>query len=146
MVSRKTFLVSLIVAFVAGSLAGLATGAFGGYRSGAALILNSALTKDAREIGVRVATLNHLWLGEREQAIAKLEAGLDDVLVGFDPDEPHPGLDGQTVAALAKAIDAAKSYRTAHPWPSTEKHVRAEMVRNLFARDLYKSKGDGRLP
>ncbi len=146
MVTRKTFLVSLIVAFVAGSLAGLATGAFGGYRSGTALILNSALTKDAREIGARIATLNHLWLGEREQAIAKLEGGLDDILVGFAPDEPYPGLDGQTVAALAKAIDAAKSYRAAHPWPSTEKHIRAEMVRNLFARDLYKSKGGDRRP
>jgi hypothetical protein len=104
------------------------------------------LAKDAREIGARIATLNHLWLGERAQAIEKLEAGLDDILVGFDPDEPYRGLDGQTVAALAKAIDAAKAYRAAHPWPPTEKHVRAKMVRNLFARDLYKPKGDDRRP
>ena len=146
MVTRRTFLVSLSVAFLAGGLAGLAIGAFGGYRSGMALVLDSALAKDAREIGARIATLNHLWLGERQQAIAKLEGGLDDILVGFDPEEPYTGLDGQTVAALAKAIDAAKTYRAAHPWPSTERHVRAEMVRNLFARDLYKPKGDGRRP
>ena len=146
MVTRRTFLVSLSVAFLAGGLAGLAAGAFAGYRSGWALVLNSALAKDAREIGARIATLNHLWLGEREQAIAKLEGGLDDILVGFDPDTPYAGLDGQTVSALAKAIDAAKAYRAAHPWPSTERHVRAEMVRNLFARDLYKPKGDGRRP
>ncbi|MGH8703078.1 MAG: hypothetical protein ACREVR_18145, partial [Burkholderiales bacterium] len=114
--------------------------AFGGYRWGFAVVLESALVKDAREIGARIATLNHLWLGEREQAIAKLEGGLDDILVGFDPEEPYPGLDGQTVAALAKAIDAAKAYRAAHPWPSTQRHPRAEMVRNLFARDLYKPK------
>ena len=146
MVTRRAFLVSLGIAFLAGGLVGMAIGAFGGYRSGMSLVLNSALAKDAREIGARIATLNHLWLGEREQAIEKLEGGLDDILVGFDPDTPYTGLDGQTVAALAKAIDAAKAYRAAHPWPSTERHVRAEMVRNLFARDLYKPKGDGRRP
>lgn len=140
MVTRSAFLVSLGVAFLVGGLGGLAAGAFGGYRWGFAVVLESALVKDAREIGARIATLNHLWLGEREQAIAKLEGGLDDILVGFDPEEPYPGLDGQTVAALAKAIDAAKAYRAAHPWPSTERHPRAEMVRNLFARDLYKPK------
>ena len=146
MVTRRTFLVGLGAAFFAGGLIGLAAGAFGGYRSGVALVLDSALAKDAREIGARIATLNHLWLGEREQAIAKLEGGMDDILVGFDPDAPYTGLDGHTVAALAKAIDAARAYRAAHPWPSTERHVRAEMVRNLFARDLYKPKGDGRRP
>ena len=140
MVTRKAFLVSLAVAFLARGLAGLAAGAFGGHRWGVALVLDGALVKDAREIGARIATLNHLWLGEREQAIAKLEGGLDDILVGFDPEEAYRGLDGQTVAALAKAIDAAKAYRAAHPWPSTERHPRAEMVRNLFARDLYQPK------
>jgi hypothetical protein len=146
MVTIRAFRIGLIVAFFAGSLAGLATGAFGGYRSGMALILDSALAKDAREVGARIAVLNHLWVGERANAIEMLEAGLDDILVGFDPDEPYPGLDGQTVAALAKAIDAAKAYRTAHPWPSTEKHARAGMIRNLFARDLYKPTGAGRRP
>lgn len=140
MASRRTFLVSIGVAFLVGSLAGLAAGAFGGYRWGFAAVLDSALVKDAREIGARIATLNHLWLGEREQAIAKLEGGLDDILVLFNPDAPYTGLDGQTVVALAKAIDMAKVYRAAHPWPSTERHPRAEMVRNLFARDLYKQK------
>jgi len=146
MVTRKTFLVSLGVAFFVGGVTGVAAGAFGGYRWGFAAVLDSALAKDAREIGVRIATLNPLWLGERTQAIAKLEGGLDDILVGFHPDEPYSGLDGHTVAALAKAIDAAKAYRAAHPWPSTERHPRAEIVRNLFARDPYKPKGDGRRP
>lgn len=140
MVTRRTFLVGLAIAFLAGGLVGLAAGAFGGSRWGMALVLNGALVKDAREIGARIATLNHLWLGEREQAIAKLEGGLDDILVGFDPDEPYSGLDEQTVAALAKAINAAKTYRVAHPWPPTNKHPRAEMVRNLFTRDRYKPK------
>jgi hypothetical protein len=140
MVTRRAFLVSLGVAFLVGGLTGLAAGAFGGYRWGFAVVLDSALVKDAREVGARIATLNHLWLGERAQAIAKLEGGLDDILVGFDPDAPYTGLDGQTVAALAKAIDAAKVYRAAHPWSSTERHPRAEMVRNLFARDLYRPK------
>jgi hypothetical protein len=140
MASRRTFLASLAVAFLVGGLVGLPAGAFVGYRWGFASVLNSALVKDAREIGVRIATLNHLWLGERAQAITKLEAGLDDILVGFDPGTPYAGLDAQTVTALAKAIDAAKAYRVAHAWPPTEKHPRAEMVRNLFARDLYKPK------
>ena len=140
MLTRRAFLLSLSVAFLVGGSTGLAAGAFGGYRWGSAVVLDSALVKDAREIGARIATLNHLWLGERAQAITKLEGGLDDILVGFDPDEPYTGLDAQTVASLAKAIDTAKVYRAAHPWSSTERHPRAEMVRNLFARDLYKSK------
>ena len=41
MVTRRTFVVSLIVAFLAGGLAGVATGAFGGYRSGMALVLSA---------------------------------------------------------------------------------------------------------
>jgi hypothetical protein len=146
MSTRTTFFVCLIAAFLAGSLAGLATGAFAGYRSGTASILNSALVKDAREVGVRVATLDHLWLGDSVQAITRLEAGLDDILVGFDPDEPYSGLDQATVAALSKAIEQAKAYRVAHPWPSTDKHVRSAMVRNLFARGLYKPADGGRRP
>ncbi len=146
MAIRRTFLVSLSVAFFLGGLAGMAAGAFAGYRWGFAVVLDSALVKDAREVGARIATLNHLWLGERAQAIANLEGGLDDILVGFQPDEPYADLDGHTVTALAKAIDAAKAYRAAHPWPSTERRPRAEMVRNLFARDLYKPKGDDRRP
>ena len=140
MVTRRAFLVSLGAAFLVGGLTGLAAGVFGGYRWGSAVVLDSALVKDAREIGARIATLNHLWLGELAQAIAKLEGGLDDILVGFHPDAPYTGLDGQTVAALAKAIDTAKVYRAAHPWSSTERHPRAEMVRNLFARDPYQPK------
>lgn len=140
MLTRRGFLAGLAIAFLVGGLAGLTAGAFGGSRWATAWVLNSALVKDAREVGARIATLNHLWLGEREQAIAKLEGGLDDILVGFDPGEPYSGLDAQTVAALGKAIDAAKAYRAAHPWPPTEKHPRAEMVRSLFARDLYKPK------
>lgn len=135
----RNFFVGLIAAFLVGVLSGLAAGAFAGYRWGFGVVVDSDLAKDAREIGARIETLNHLWLGQREQAIAKLEGGLDDILVGFDPEVPYPDLEGHTVAALAKAIDAAKAYRGAHPWPSTEKHPRAEMVRQLFARDLYRS-------
>ena len=83
---------------------------------------------------------------EREQAIQKLEGELDAILVGFDPDQPYAGLDQATVATLAKAIGQAKAFRVAHPWPSTEKHPRAEMVRNLFARDRYRLQDDGRRP
>ncbi len=146
MVARKTFFIGLIAVFLAGSLAGLAAGAFGGYRAGMGLILNDALAKDAREVGARIATLDLLWAGQREQAIQKLEGGLDDILVGFDPDQPYGGLDQATVATLAKAIGQAKAYRTAHPWPSTEKHPRAEMVRSLFARDRYRPQDTGQRP
>ena len=146
MVTRRFFFIGVAIAFLAGGLAGLGIGAFEGYRSGMALVLNGALAKDAREVGDRIATLNHLWAGDREQAIHKLEGGLDDILVGFDPDQPYSGLDGQTVAALAKSIDTAKAYRAAHPWPATDKHIRVGMVRNLFARDLYKPTGEGRRP
>lgn len=142
MITRKSFFLSVIVAFSVGCGAGVAIGGYAGLRAGMASILNSALVKDAREVGARIVILRDLRAGARKQAIDKLETGLDDILIGFDPAEPYSGLEVQTIAALRKAIDEAKAYRAAHPWALKQKDLRADMVRNLFARDPYGPAGE----
>ena len=133
MIGKKLLLVSTLVAFLFGLAGGLAVG----YRAGSAAILNGALVKDARDVSARIAILGHVRSGEQKQAIERLEAGLDDLLIGFDPDQPYAGLEGATVAALRKAIDDAKAYRAKYPW-AEQKNMRADMVRSLFSRDLYR--------
>ena len=133
MIGKKLLFVSMLAAFVFGVAGGLAIG----YRAGTAAILNDALVKDARDISTRISILGHMRSGEQKQAIEKLEAGMDDLLIGFDPAQPYPGLEGATVTALRKAIDDARAYRAKHPWPE-QKNMRADMVRSLFSREVYK--------
>ena len=118
MASKRKLFVGVAFAILAGCAIGLAIGGYQGFRSGTSFIVNEALYKDAREVEARIVILKHLRAGERDQAIDKLETGLADILIGFDPAEPYAGLDGQTVAALKKAIDAAKEYRSVHPPPA----------------------------
>jgi hypothetical protein len=133
---KRTILLALTAFFIGGA-AGLAIGGLRGFDRGAALVLDSALAKDARDVESRIAILGHLRAGEQKPAIEKLETGLDDLLVGFDPAEPYLGLDPRTTDAMRKAIEQAKAYRAAHPW-ADENGMRAKMVKSLFARDLYR--------
>ena len=135
MISRKTFLLGTIGAFLAGGVLGLLIGGYGGYRAGVALVLNSALDRDAREVGVRIAVLDALRTGDTDRAISDIEKGMDDLLIGFDPVDPYPGVNGATIAAMDKAIDEARAYRQVHPWPAEQNQGRANMVRALFARE-----------
>jgi hypothetical protein len=137
MTGRKGLVGWLVLSFLVGGIAGVALGGYQGVQKGASLILNECLSKDAREIGTRVAVLGNLRAGKLAPALESLEAGMDDLLVGFDPVEPYPGLTAQTTAALAKAIGEARAYRLAHPRQSRA-HARDAMVRNLLARERYK--------
>ena len=136
MTASKGLLIGVIAAFVAGGATGFAFGGYLGVQKGASLILNESLSKDAREVATRVAVLSNLRAGKNAPAVESLEAGMDDLLVGFDPAEPYPGLTPRTTAALASAIAEAKAYRAAHPRSSG--HARDAMVRNLLARERYK--------
>jgi hypothetical protein len=136
MVTKRTFVVCLLAAFVCGAAAGGAYGAYRGFNAGFTLLLNEALEKDAREVSKRVEILLNLRKEGAEVAVRKLENGLDDLLVIFDPDQPYPGLEPTTLDAIRKAIESAKEYRASFPW--TGKNPREKMVRSLFARDLYK--------
>ena len=136
MVSKRKLFVGVACAFLAGCAIGLALGGHQGFRFGTSFILNEALSKDAREVEARIAILRHLRAGKQDQAIERLETGLADTLIGFDPTEPYAGLNGQTVAALKKAIGVAREYRSAHP--RQQKNFRDKMVDDLFARELYK--------
>jgi hypothetical protein len=135
MVSNRKVLVGVVFTFLAGCAIGLAIGGHQGFRFGTSFIISEALAKDAREVEARIAILRHLRAGEQDQAIERLETGLSDTLIGFDPSEPYAGLNAQTVAALKKAIDEAKKYRSAHP--RQRKDFRDKMVDSLFARELY---------
>jgi hypothetical protein len=118
---------------IAGAIAGLAAGGYGGWRYANALILNEALYADARQVQNAVAALKLLRAGDRPLAIEALEAGMDDILVPFDPAQPYRGLDARTVAEINRALLEAKNYRVAHPRKSSRPHVDA-MVGNLLSR------------
>jgi hypothetical protein len=137
MMGRKGLAAALVLAFVAGGIGGVALGGYQGFQKGASFILNECLSKDAREIGTRVGVLRDLRAGKQAPALESLEAGMDDLLVGFDPAEPYPGLTPQTTAALGRAIAEAKAYRAAHPRESRG-HARDAMVRDLLSRERYK--------
>ena len=136
-VSRRKY-PGLFLVFLAGCAAGTATGAYGGFRHGMAFILNECLSRDAREVGSRITILRHLRAGEQDQAVEKIEVGLNDILIGFDPDQPYANLKGQTVVALRNAIEQAEKYRSVYPRPANQRDFRDEMVQNLFSREPYK--------
>jgi hypothetical protein len=138
MVTKKVLVLCVLGAFACGAAAGGAYGVYRGFRAGVELVLNQALEKDAREVSARIAVLRDLRKDGIQLALRKLETGLDDTLVTFDPDVPFSGLEPRTIAALRKAIADAKDYRAVFPWPDAENNFRAKMVRSLFARDLYK--------
>ena len=136
MTSRQKVFLGAAFALLAGCAIGLAIGGYQGFRLGTSFIINEALSKDAREVVSRIAILRQLRAGKQDQAMEKLETGLADILIGFDPAEPYAGLDAQTVAALRKAIDEAREYRSIYP--RQQKDFRDKMVDSLFARELYK--------
>jgi hypothetical protein len=121
---------------VAGIIAGAAAGGYGGWRYANAAVLNRCLYADARQVQTSVAALKLLHTGERALAMEALEAGMDDILVPFDPARPYPGLEEGTVAEINRALLEAKVYRAAHPRKSNRPHVDA-MVGSLLARGSY---------
>lgn len=136
MTSKQKMLVGALVTFIGGCALGMAIGGYQGFRLGTSLLINEGLSKDAREVEARIAVLRQLRAGKQDEAIERLETGLADTLVRFDPAEPYAGLEAPTVAAVRKAIDEARAYRSAHP--RQQRTFRDEMVEKLFARDLYK--------
>ena len=118
---------------IVGAIVGLAAGGYGGWRYASAGILNQCLYADARQVQTAVAALKFLRAGDRPLAVEALEAGMDDILVPFDPWQPYAGLEARTVAEIDRALLEAKNYRAAHPRKSSRPHVDA-MVGNLLSR------------
>lgn len=136
MVGKRKLFFGVVFAFLAGCAVGPAIGGHQGFRFGTSAVMNGVLSRDAREVETRIAILGHLRSGEQDKAIEKLEMGLADTLIGFDPVEPYADLNRQTVAALKQAIDEAKRYWSAHP--RRQNNFRDNMVDSLFARELYR--------
>lgn len=137
MENRTKFIAGLSVAFLVGAAGGLALGGYGGFRLAAGSILDGCVSRDAREIQTRVATLKDLRAGRHEQAIELIESDLDDALIILDPAEPYPSVTERTVTQVRKAIGGAKAYRTEHPRRSTRPAV-DKMITNLFAGEEYR--------
>lgn len=130
----KRELVVAAVALAAGGAAGTAAGGGTGFKTGMAVVLNQALVKDARDVTTRIELLGHIRAGRKAEAVELVETGMDDLLIGFDPDTEYPGLDARTRGEMDKAIGAAKEYRKTHPWPEGPKGFRGAMVKSLFER------------
>jgi hypothetical protein len=122
-----------VLLVVVGIVLGIAAGGYAGWRHGNAAILNECLYADARQIQTVVAALKLLRAEERPLALEALEAGMDDILVPFDPAQPYRGLEERTVAEINRALLEAKNYRAANPRKSSRPHVDA-MVGNLLSR------------
>jgi hypothetical protein len=133
---REKLLLSA-VALVAGAAFGWAAGWYYGTTAGKNAILKEWIYNDARDVQAQVVVLRRMRAKKAGDAIELLETRLDDQLVQFDPQEPFAMLTSREREGLRKAIADARDYRTAFPRESKRKFV-DEMVRNLFARDLYR--------
>ena len=122
-----------LLLFLAGSVVGFLLGGYTGTNLGVSLILNGSLHKDARDIRTHVDVLRSLRRAQSEEAIEQVEAYIDDALVIFDPHEPYPGLDDDTIAAVNEAIKTVYDYRLEYPRQSNRSHVDT-MVDNLFKK------------
>ena len=71
-------------------------------------VLLQCLYADARQVQTSVAALKLLRVGEQALAVEALEAGMDDVLVPFDPMQPYAGLEERTIAEINRALLEAR--------------------------------------
>ena len=126
-----------VLLLIVGAMVGVAAGGYGGWRyANAAGVLNQCLSADARQIQTSVAALKLLRSGEQALAVEALEAGMDDILVPFDPAQPYAGLEERTIAEINRALLEARVYRDRNPRRSNRPHV-DKMVGNLLARGAY---------
>ena len=121
---------------IAGVIAGVAAGGYGGVRYGSGLILDDCMHQAARDVERLVATLKHVRAGQRDQAVELVEAWMDDALILFAPAQPYHGLQPKTVAEMNKALQDAKDYRAANPRKSSRPHV-DKMVADVLTRGAY---------
>ena len=122
---------------IAGAILGITAGGYGGWRyANTAGVLNECLYADARQVQTSVAALKLLRAGEQTLAVEALEAGMDDVLVPFDPAQPYAGLEERTIAEINRALLEARVYRDKNPRRSNRPHV-DKMVGSLLARGAY---------
>ena len=133
MSARSHRLLAYFLFALGGSAIGFLVGGYTGSQFGMGLILNSSLSKDGLEIQRQLSALRELRRGEVDAAIARLEDGIDDTLVIFDPADPYPGLRDDTIATIDTAIRAAWQYRRDFDPPARREHVEA-MVDALFRK------------
>lgn len=131
-INSKNLLLYLLL-ILGGSVLGFLAGGYIGSNFGIGHILNSTISKDARDLQSKLSALRALRAGEFSIALETIEADIDDQLVIFDPQEPYPGLDEATQLQLDLTIEAAYRYRQDFPRQSDRAHVDA-MVEALFKK------------
>ena len=129
-INSKNLLLYFLL-FLAGSAVGFLVGGYTGTEFGVSLMANGSLRKDASDIQTHVGVLRSLRGAQSEAAIEQIEAYIDDALIIFDPHEPYPGLDDDTIAAINEAIKTVYDYRLEFPRQSNRAHVDA-MIDILF--------------
>jgi hypothetical protein len=130
---KKRLLLGIALSLVAG----LVIGGYGGFRLGKSSVLNNVLQKDAREVQSHVSTLKYLRDGQTDKAIEVIEAGLDDDLVLFDPEEPYEMITDRTKAEIKQALQQARGYRAAYPRKSSRSYVDT-MVGNVLEKEALR--------
>jgi hypothetical protein len=133
MSARSNRLLAYFLFALGGSALGFVIGGYSGSQFGMGLILNSTLSKDGIEVQRQLSALRELRAGDIDAAVARLEDGIDDTLVLFDPSEPYPGLRDDTIATVDNAIRAAWEYRRDFDPPARREHVET-MVDALFRK------------
>ena len=127
----------LLLGIVLSLAVGLIIGGYGGFRLGKATVLNNVLHKDALEVQSHIITLKHLRAGQTDKAIEVIEAGLDDDLVLFDPEDHYEMITDRTKAEIKQATTLARDYRAAYPRKSNRPHVDA-MVGNVLEKEALR--------
>ena len=130
---KKRLLLGIVLSLAVGVIIGV----YGGFRLGKSPVLNNVLQKDAREVQSLIITLKHLRAGQTDKAIEVIEAGLDDDLVLFDPEEPYEMITDRTKAEITQATAQARGYRAAYPRKSSRPNVDA-MVGNVLEKEAIR--------
>ena len=131
-INSKNMLVYFLLV-LAGSGLGFLVGGYTGTEFGISIISNGTLNKDAADVETHISVLRQLRHQENADAIEQIEAYIDDALIIFDPNEPYPGLNQDTIERINAAIKTAHYYRSEFPRQSSRSHV-DEMVKNLFQK------------
>ncbi|MFT7673570.1 MAG: hypothetical protein ACI845_001984 [Gammaproteobacteria bacterium] len=130
----KTILIYAFV-FLAGGIPGIMIGGYGGINLGVSLILNNSLKRDALFIETQIDVMRSLRSSEVGTALELLESRLDDRLIIFDPIDPYPNLENNTVVKVNKAIVESKEYRREFPRVSKRPSI-DRLVENRLNREF----------
>lgn len=133
MASRGVFWGAVAGSLLVGGVAGFAAGWYGGFEMTSTHYGNEWLYEQARDVESRISVLRALRSGQRGVAADRLEAELDDDLVGIRPD---PRIGRRTVDEINKAIAEVRAYRSEYPYTASRPQI-GRMVEEVLSGAPY---------